>query len=127
MGTRQFQTAAAITEYAVLNADGLEIATRVSVAGTSALRRKGLLGIDSLAGGRGLWIAPCEAVHTFGMGFPIDVVFLDREFRIKRLITGLRSRRIAVCASASSVLELGAGAIEQTGIRVGDRLVFRRL
>ena len=114
-------------EYAVVNERGANVAGRVSVAGTSSARRKGLSGLDALAGGRGLWIAPCEAVHTFGMKFPIDVLFLDRELCVRKIVTGLSRRRIAVCLSACSVLELDAGAILRSGTQVGDRLVFQRL
>ena len=49
------------------------------IADTSAKRRTGLLKHKSLEPGDGLWIAPCEGVHTFGMKFPIDVVFLSRK------------------------------------------------
>ena len=72
----------------------------------------------------GLWIAPCEAVHTFGMKFPIDVVFLDRHNRVNGLRVSLRPRRIAVCLSAHSVLELPEGAIGRTCIELGDHLEF---
>jgi len=46
------------------------------VADRPATRNKGLLGRNSLASGEGLWIVPCEAIHTFGMRFPIDLVYL---------------------------------------------------
>ncbi len=58
---------------------GTVLATRLEAAHTGAKRRKGLLGRDGLAAGDGLWIAPCESVHTFFMRFPIDLVYLDRE------------------------------------------------
>jgi uncharacterized membrane protein (UPF0127 family) len=114
--------------YAVVNIDrGATLANQVSIAGNSDSRRKGLLGIDCLPEGSGIWIAPCEAVHTFGMKFAIDVVFLDRDLRVRRLVPVLAARRISVCLRASSVLELVAGAIERSNTRVGDRLEFRRL
>ena len=54
---------------------GTVLATRLEAAHTGPTRRKGLLGRDGLAAGEGLWIAPCESVHTFFMRFPIDLVY----------------------------------------------------
>ena len=98
---------------------------RVRVAGTSAERREGLLKTSVLQSDEGLWIAPCEAIHTIGMRWPIDVVFLDRQYRIRKLILALVPWRLAVCFAASSVLELPAGGLHQTGSEVGDVLFFR--
>lgn len=112
-------------EYTVLNLErGLKIATRVLVAGSSAARRRGLLGSGVLETGSGMWIAPCEAIHTFGMKIAIDAIFLDSEFQIKKLVARLPPRRISICIRASSVLELQEGIIVQTGTKVGDRLKF---
>lgn len=109
--------------YAVLNLDrGVTVARAVRVAGTSRARRKGLLGVEHLAEEAGMWIAPCEAIHTFGMKLAIDVLFLDKEFRVKKLIPSLAPRRIALCLSAASVLELQRGAAGRSGTVVGDRL-----
>jgi hypothetical protein len=106
---------------------GLTVAAHVELAGTSAARRHGLLGVTELAPGFGLWIDPCEAVHTFGMKIPLDAVFLDRHFQVRKILTNLPPRRIGVCFSANSVLELRAGTAERTGTQRGDRLSFRRL
>ena len=62
----------------------VEIAHFVDVADKGAKRRKGLLGHERLSAGEGLWIVPCEAVHTFGMQFPIDLIYLDRDKRVKK-------------------------------------------
>src|ERR1700756_449220 len=61
-----------------------EVACCVEVADHGAKRRKGLLGRDRLPAGEGLWIVPCEAVHTFGMRFAIDLIYLDRHMRVKK-------------------------------------------
>ncbi|HEY3936814.1 MAG TPA: DUF192 domain-containing protein [Bryobacteraceae bacterium] len=106
---------------------GLTLATRVAVAGTSAARRRGLLGVSDFDAESGLWIAPCEAVHTFGMKVPLDTVFLDAQFQVRKLASHLKPWRISLCLSARSVLELRAGTIARTGTRPGDRLVFRRV
>jgi uncharacterized membrane protein (UPF0127 family) len=112
-------------EYVVFNLDrGLHLAHRVSLAATSAARRKGLLGIESLPSGAGLWIFPCEAIHTFGMRMAIDAIFLDRGFCVTKLRPSLPPWRVAICLSADSVLELQAGTVAYTHTVVGDRLSF---
>ncbi len=116
-------------EYEVFNLDrGSRLGSQVRVAGSSAARRRGLLGVDAMADGSGLWIAPCEAIHTFGMRTPIDAIFLDGGLRVRKLRPSLRPGRIAVCMSASSVLELRPGAISDSATELGDRLkLCRRL
>jgi uncharacterized membrane protein (UPF0127 family) len=102
------------------------LAVRAEVADTSAKRRTGLLKHSSLNEGEGLWIAPCEGVHTFGMRFPIDIVFLSRRRQVLKLRPAVPARRIAVCLRAHSVLELPAGTIEATRTARGDQLEFEK-
>ncbi len=59
------------------------LADRADIADTSATRNKGLLKHTGLAEGEGLWIVPCEGVHSFFMKFAIDVVFINK----KRVVT----------------------------------------
>ena len=82
------------------------LATRMEVADNGPKRNKGLLGRDSLAPGEGLWIVPCEAVHTFAMRFPIDLVYLDRKHRIKKLRHAVPPWRLSGCLTAHSIIEL---------------------
>jgi uncharacterized membrane protein (UPF0127 family) len=102
----------------------VEIAHCVDLADHGATRRKGLLGRDMLTAGEGLWIVPCEAVHTFGMRFPIDLVYLDRDKRVKKIRSAVPPLRISACLSAHSVLELASGSIRSTGTQPGDILEF---
>ena len=88
-------------------------------------RLVGLLGKTSkwARGGRGLWIVPSHGVHTIGMLFPIDVVFLDHQKQVVHVEEHLRPFSISrVCLKAESVLELPPHTIYRTGTRVGDRL-----
>ena len=101
---------------------GSVLASETRLAGTSKARRHGLRGETALDQGQGLWIVPCEAIHTFGMKMPIDSVFLDKELRVRGLRNNLKPRRIAACLRAHSVLELPAGAVERSGTAIGDRL-----
>jgi uncharacterized membrane protein (UPF0127 family) len=100
------------------------LADRVEVADRGATRRKGLLGRDGLAAGEGLWIVPCESVHTFGMRFPIDIIYLDRNRKVKKVRSGVPPWRLSACLSAHSVLELLPGTIGATQTRPGDKLEF---
>lgn len=100
------------------------LATRMEVAGTSGSRSRGLLGRAGLAEGEGLWIVPCESVHTFAMQFPIDLVYIDRKHRVLKLRSAVPPWRISACLRAHSVLELPAGTIHQTRTAKGDVLEF---
>jgi uncharacterized membrane protein (UPF0127 family) len=100
------------------------LATCMEVADSSAKRNKGLLGRKCLAPGEGLWICPCEAVHTFWMQFPIDLVYLDRKHRIRKLVSVVPPWRLSACLRAHSVLELPSGTIRDTLTQQGDTLEF---
>jgi uncharacterized protein len=97
------------------------------VANDSRSRRKGLLGRNGLAPGEGLWIVPCESVHTWGMRFPIDVVYLDRKNRVRKLRRDMAPWRISMCLLARSVLEFPAGTIARTLTQPGDQFVLSPL
>ena len=103
---------------------GTVLATRLEVAGSGSTRRKGLLGRDGLAPGEGLWIVPCESVHTFFMRFPIDLVYLDRKNRIRKLRSAVGPWRLSACLTAHSILELPAGAIQASRTERGDLVEF---
>lgn len=100
------------------------LASSVDVADRGSKRRKGLLGRAGLSREEGLWIVPCEAVHTFGMQFAIDLVYLDRARRVKKVRSDVRPSRLSACLSAHSVLELAPGTISRTGTEPGDTLEF---
>jgi uncharacterized protein len=99
---------------------GTILATQMEPAHTGPTRRKGLLGRDGLTAGGGLWIAPCESVHTFFMRFAIDLVYLDRENQIKKVRSSVGPWRMSACFSAHSVLELPAGTVSATQTEAGD-------
>ena len=102
------------------------VGSRVLVADTWWSRLRGYLGRDEPRRGEGILLIPCNAVHTCGMRFPLDVIFLDGEGRILELAPGMRpwktTKRIS---GARSVLEVPAGTVEETGTRVGDLLSWQ--
>ena len=103
------------------------MAEAVEVADTSRKRRTGLLKHAALAPGEGLWIAPCEAVHSIGMKFPIDVLFLDRHKKVLKIRADMPPGRLAVCLRAYGVLEVAAGTAAATHTAVGDQLQFEKV
>ncbi len=86
---------------------------------------KGLLGRNSLDDGEGLLIRPCKGIHTFGMKFPIDAVFLNKNNRVIAISKNILPNRMTrIYLSASSVIELTAGTAEATAINIGDEVEF---
>jgi uncharacterized protein len=86
---------------------------RTEVLGRDALVARGfrarLLGLALISrerAGPGLLIPRCRCVHTFGMRFPLDLVFIDREGRAVRELHGVPACRVVACAGAEAVLEL---------------------
>ena len=104
------------------------VACRVEWAGTSAQRRRGLLGRNELDPEEGIYLVPCEWIHTFRMQFPIDVAFLADDGRVLAVHHGLRPNRLSkIVLSAEGVLELSAGRLEATDTDVGDIIQFREV
>jgi uncharacterized protein len=101
---------------------GIVLAETVETAFDSRTRRTGLLGRDALAADAVLAIAPSNAVHTIGMRFPIDVLFITRAGRVTKRILGLRRMRIAASLSAFAVLEFAAGHPAVAATAVGDEV-----
>jgi uncharacterized membrane protein (UPF0127 family) len=99
----------------------------VDIADSSETRRVGLLKHERLEPGEGLWITPCESVHTFFMKFPIDLVYLDKNRKVRKVRHAVPPWRLSMCLAAHSILELPAGTAEQTGTSKGDILAFEKL
>lgn len=89
-------------------------------------RMRGLLFRDKLKSKQALWIEPCPSVHTFGMQYSIDVVFLDKTGMVLKVVDNLQPMRIAACKNATISLELLAGDAEKSGIQVGMKLAWNK-
>src|ERR1700693_2603200 len=100
------------------------LADRALIADSSKTRKTGLLKHAGLEQGEGLWITPCEGVHTVGMKFPIDVLFLDKKRKVVKIRAAMPRWRMAACFSAHSVLELPSGTAAATQTTPGDLLEF---
>ncbi len=101
------------------------VGEEIREAATFLARSWGLLWTDGLAPGEGLWIAPCGGIHSFGMRFDFDAIFLDRDRKVVGLYPRFRRNRISrIFPGARGVLELPAGTIERTATEVGDEIRF---
>jgi uncharacterized membrane protein (UPF0127 family) len=102
--------------------DGRLVCERCEVAGTALARLRGLLGRRELREGEGLLLRPASSVHTLFMRFPIDVVFLDRELAVRKVVPGVGPWRVVLGLGSKLVLELAAGECERLALAAGDRL-----
>lgn len=100
---------------------GRIIAGRVYVARGFWDRGLGLLARPVLRPGEALWLDPCGSIHTWGMRYPIDVLFLNEEQRVLRILRNLRPWRLGWAPHGTrSAVELPAGGADE--VREGDRL-----
>jgi len=103
------------------------LSTDLALANTHWTRVRGLLGLaaDDFGNGSGLWIIPCRGVHTLGMGFPIDVVYLDRALKVVDVQSAVKPWRFTpIRLGAASVLELPCHTAATTKTEVGDTIVI---
>lgn len=104
---------------------GTMIAHHVLVADCFWKRLKGLLGTKSLALGHGLIITPCSSVHTFGMAYPIDILFVSQDHQIIKIIHGMTPGRVIMQLRSSYVVELPVGTAKQAMCLVGDHIKLK--
>jgi uncharacterized protein len=100
---------------------GRIVCRECGIADTFWTRFRGLMGRRSLRAGEGLFLRPGGSVHTMFMRFPIDVVFLDDELRVLKVVPALRPWRAAGARRARAVIELAPGT---ASVGVGERLVL---
>ena len=109
---------------AVLNTTrNTTLGERIGVAETSLTRIKGLLGKSGLEPGTGLLIMPSQAIHTVAMKFPIDVLFVDKKWRVVHMYPTMSPNRLSgLHWRARCVIELPPGKIAESSTEVGDQL-----
>ena len=111
--------------FALLGIRGRATTIGVDIASGFNERLLGWLGREHAPRERGLWIAPCDGVHTFGMRFPIDLVFADCAGTILRVDEAVAPWRARLCIGAYGVIELRAGAAAELGLVPGLRVELR--
>jgi uncharacterized protein len=113
------------TGYAFNRTRRAYLATELRIADTHWSRLRGLMGTQParFPSGNGLWIVPCHGVHTFGMRFPIDVLYLSAGKTVVHVEHDLKPWRMArVSMKAASVLEFPANTLRGSGTVVGDEI-----
>ncbi|OGX45730.1 MAG: hypothetical protein A3G38_01985 [Omnitrophica WOR_2 bacterium RIFCSPLOWO2_12_FULL_51_8] len=101
------------------------ISENAKTAYTVLQRFKGLLGRKHFVDSDALVLKPCNSVHTFFMQFPIDILFVDRNRRVVKVISNLKPFRLSeACLKAIFAIELPSGKIQQTFTTPGDTIVI---
>lgn len=99
------------------------MAADVRIATSMWSRFWGLMLRSSLAEDEGLLIKPCSSVHMFFMRFPLDIVYLNKDSAVVKVVPGLKTWRMSLGGrGAHSALELPAGTAARVGVEPGDRL-----
>ncbi len=99
------------------------LAQKAELANNPLQRLVGLIGKSTLSADAGLVIMPCSGIHTIGMRFAIDALYIDYDNRVLRTVSKLAPWKVApVDSRASYIIELAAGVIEQTGTQIGDKV-----
>lgn len=112
-------------KYGALFHNGTCILPKVARTTNAWDRLRGLLGRPRLQVGEALLIDPCPSVHTIGMSYPLDLVFLDAEFCLLKQVSELKPLRWAGCNNARATLELAPGSLKALTLNTGDRLEWR--
>lgn len=103
------------------------IVPRVFHAVSAWERTRGLLGRPALQAGEGMLIRECRLVHTLGMRYALDLVFLDNSGSIKKLVGNLRPGRMAGSLHAHQTLELAPGTLATLTLKTGDTLTWHEV
>lgn len=90
-------------------------------------RMRGMLGAPPPGPGVGLWLFPCNAVHMYFMRYSLDIVYLNRNLQIVKVVSSLAPWKISICLRAHSVVELAANEARRLGLMSGQRLVWSEI
>lgn len=97
---------------------------KILIADTFFTRLSGLMFRNKLPGATGLFLAPCNSVHMCFMRFAIDVIYLDKDFKIIKVVQNLKPWiSISMCRNAWAVVEMTAGEAKRCGCETGRKLV----
>ncbi|MCW8928695.1 MAG: DUF192 domain-containing protein [Gammaproteobacteria bacterium] len=98
----------------------------VALTTTAWERMKGLLGSDQLDNNDGLIISPCNSVHTLFMKYSIDVIYLDKNGIVKKIVPQLKPWHFSFCLGGKTTLELASGMAEKINLRTGQQIQWNR-
>lgn len=105
----------------IVSRDGNQV-TQLSGLQTQSIKERlgGLLVLAPLMVNQALWITPCNSVHTFGMKYALDLVYIDKHNKVRGLVNSLKPWRMSFCLQAKAVMELTAGSLQFLDIQRGD-------
>jgi uncharacterized protein len=99
------------------------IVENLKVAKSPFSRIRGLLFTDSWPPRHGLWLVPCNSIHSLGMRYAIDVIYLNKACQVVKITPNFRRNRLGpIVRKAHSVVELPAGSLEKMDLKVDDIL-----
>ena len=111
--------------YRITNARTGGLVSDDAVLATSAVgRMKGLLGRKSMEPGEAIILRPASSIHTLFMRFPLDVIYLDSEHKVLKVVSNLVPFRFSATSRAQSVVEMASGSTRDLDLRVGDPLLL---
>ncbi len=112
--------------FSLVDSSGRVVVPNLEIARTLSQQVVGLLKHSSLHHDSGMWLEPCNGVHTFGMRFCIDVVYLDKEGRVLKVKANVAPNRICLpVRTTRAILEIEAGTAQTKAILVGKRYAIR--
>jgi uncharacterized protein len=112
----------ALTTRAESVPDGRTLIDPLHIPQGARERMRGLLGFSGLGDTEGMWFPKCRIIHTLGMQFPIDLVYLTEAMEVCKVVEALRPTRLSACLAADSVIELNAGAAKRLELEPGTRI-----
>ncbi|MDD2746266.1 MAG: DUF192 domain-containing protein [Acidithiobacillus ferrooxidans] len=114
-----------MTQQGVVGRGDQVLWSEVRMAASFLDRLQGLLGKAGLSDQQGLLLTACGSIHTAGMGFPIDIIFLDADLKVLACHSRVRPWQLKSCRGARMTLEVAAGGIERHGVLSGQCLTWR--
>jgi len=110
----------------IVSRDGFEV-IRLDGMQTQSMKERlgGLLVLEQIKTKQALWITPCNSVHTFGMKYTLDLVYIDKNKRVCGLVEHVKPWRISFLLRAKAVMELMAGSIHNLNIQLGDSCIWQ--
>lgn len=105
--------------YGEMSLNGRVVLPRVSRTTNALERMRGLLGREALQIGEGMLLEHCHSIHTLGMSYALDILFLDRQLKTMKIVRELPPLRMAGCRGAHMTLELYSGSAAALGLDEG--------
>jgi len=110
----------------IISRNEIEITTLQTLQTQTLIERLGgLLVLDKLTANQALWITPCNSIHTFGMKYILDLVYVDKNNKVCGLVEHIKPWRMSLCFKASATVELIADSINHLDIRLGDTCIWQ--